>query len=341
MAASLAVTAVVALLYLWVVRLLDFNEKEPLWAVLMLFVGGAVAAAVLLLVTPGAFLELNPLVGHIASEVARFLAVGAGIGVLVFVGRSKGYSEINGLLDGIVYGSAGGFGFATGLAFTRDILLPTPELPLPTASMAGYGEIALVGLSDGLFGALMGIGFAAAIEARSQAKRALFGVGGLLAAIAAHLLYDVLAKGAPFSDSAMIRKWAALVLPVLVVIATVVVALRFEKGAIAEELASEAETGAVTAEELQVLQSWVARQGQYLTRLTKLDLGGWSALHSLHNRQVQLALAKRKVARESDEEARRESAAEVAALRRAVMDLKQRLGRSGEERGPSQQGASS
>lgn len=331
MAASLAVTAVVALLYLLVVRLLDFNEKEPLWAVLMFFGGGAVASASLLLLTPGAFLELNPLAGNIASEIARFLAVGAGIGVLVLVGRSKGYSEINGLLDGVVYGSAGGFGFATGLAFTREILLPTPELPLATAGVGGYGEIALVGLSDGVFGALMGIGLVGALEARSHAKRALMGVGGLLAAIAAHLLYDALAKGAPFSDSAMVRKWAALLLPVLVVIATVVVALRFEKGAIAEELASEAETGAVSAEELGVLQSWVARQGQYLARLTKLDFGGWSALHSLHNRQVQLALAKRKVSKETDQQARAENASEVAALRRSVLELKQQLG--GQEAG--------
>ncbi len=329
MAASLAVTAVVALLYLLVVRLLDFNEKEPLWAVLMLFGGGAVAAALLVLLTPGAFLELNPLAGNIASEIARFLAVGAGIGVLVLVGRSKGYSEVNGLLDGVVYGSAGGFGFATGLAFTREILLPTPELPLTAAGVSGYGEIALVGLSDGLFGALIGIGFAAALDARSHAKRALVGVGGLLAAIAMHLLYDALAKGAPFSDSAMVRKWAALLLPVLVVIATVVVALRFEKGAIAEELASEAETGAVTTEDLGVLQSWLARQKQYLGRLAKFDFGGWSALHSLHNRQVQLALAKRKVAKETDAEARAENAGEVAALRQSVLELKQRLGASG------------
>lgn len=329
MAASLAVTAVVALLYLLVVRLLDFNEKEPLWAVLMLFGGGAVAAALLLMLTPGAFLELNPLAGNIAIEIARFSAVGAGIGVLVLVGRSKGYSEINGLLDGVVYGSAGGFGFATGLAFTREILLPTPELPLNAAGVGGYGEIALVGLSDGLFGALIGIGFAAALDARSHAKRALVGVGGLLAAIAAHLLYDALAKGAPFSDSAMIRKWAALLLPVIVVVVTVVVALRFEKGAIAEELASEAETGAVSPEELGVLQSWAARQGQYLSRLAKLDLGGWSALHSLHNRQVQLALAKRKVAHETDPQARTDSAGEVAALRRSVLELKQRLGTAG------------
>ena len=226
-------------------------------------------------------------------------------------------------------GSAGGFGFATGLAFTREILLPTPELPLTAAGVSGYGEIALVGLSDGLFGALIGIGFAAALDARSHAKRALVGVGGLLAAIAMHLLYDALAKGAPFSDSAMVRKWAALLLPVLVVIATVVVALRFEKGAIAEELASEAETGAVTTEDLGVLQSWLARQKQYLGRLAKFDFGGWSALHSLHNRQVQLALAKRKVAKETDAEARAENAGEVAALRQSVLELKQRLGASG------------
>ena len=64
----------------------------------------------------------------------------------------------------------------------------------------------------------------------------------------------------------------------------------------------------------------------YLKRLFRFDLGGWSALHSLHNRQVQLALTKRKAAREHDEERRRTTAVEVARLREAIFELKRSLG---------------
>jgi protease PrsW len=324
MGASLAVTAVVALLYLLVVRLLDFNEKEPMWAVLMLFAFGAGSATLLLVVAPGGFVDLSPLSGGVAIELARFIAIGAGVGVLTLIGRSKGYSEINGLLDGVVYGSAGGFGFATGLSFTQEIVLPTPDLPLAMGTVGGYGEVALVGLSDGLFGALVGIGFAAALEARSVVKRAAAGVLGLVAAVGGHLLYDLIAKGAPFSDAAVTRKWVALLLPVFVVVAVVIVALRYEKGAISE-LDGEVETGAVTPDDLDLLQSFMAREAAYMRRLLRFDVRGWSALHSLHNRQVQLALAKRKASRESDDEARQDAAAEVAALRRSVLELKAQL----------------
>ena len=229
-------------------------------------------------------------------------------------------------MDGVVYGSAGGFGFATGLSFTREILIPTEATVMATGSAVGYGEMALVGVSDGVFGALIGVGFAAAVETRTPLMRAVAALVGLAGAALAHLLYDFVAAGDPFGDAAVMRKWVGLTLPVVGIAIVSIVALRAENRAIAEELQGEAETGAVTNDELRVLQSLMARELLYVGKLIRADVGGWSTLHRLHNRQVQLALAKRRASEERDAERRKAMAAEVAHLRVAVFDLKRSLG---------------
>ena len=327
---SLVATLVIAVAYLVAVRIVDFNEKEPLWAVGMLFVCGALAAVGLTLAVDNAFLELEVVPGVLSKELTRFLAIGAGFVGLTAVGRKRGYSEINGLMDGVVYGAAGGLGFATGLAFAQQLVIPATDLPLQTQSVIGYGEVALGGLADGVFGALMGIGFAAALDARSALTRAAAPALGYLAAAASHLGYDWVAAGTPFADGAAMRKWVALLLPVVVVLVVMVVALRSEGRAIADELGSEADTGAVSADELRVLGSVAAREGLYLKTLLRGEIGAWTALHDLHNRQVQLALAKRKAAGEKDEARRLQTASEVARLRQAVFETKKALGRAAE-----------
>ena len=324
-ATTLAVTIVMAVIYLVAVRLIDFNEKEPLWAVLLVFAGGVAGAVVLLLAVDSAFLELNPIPGVMATELARFVGIGLGLATLTAIGKSRGYSEINGLMDGVVYGGSGGRGFATGLAFAQEVLLPVTNV-LGDPSIAGYGELALTGMSDGVFGALIGIGIAAALDAKHQLQRSLAPVAGLAAATAAHVGFDLIGKADQFGDAAQLRKWIALLLPVAGVAVVAVVALGRERRAITEELKAEAETGAVTTDELDVLQSFFRREAMYFGRLFRGDFRGWGALHGLHNRQVQLALAKRRVASDPDESSRTASAGEVARLRLVVFELKRSLG---------------
>ncbi|HEX2740348.1 MAG TPA: hypothetical protein VHM69_07875 [Rubrobacter sp.] len=110
---ALSLAFVVAILYLALVRFMDLNEKEPLWAVGLMFLLGAVTAAVLPLLVGYAVLELNPLLGAVSEEVAKFVAFFIGVVVL-----------------------------------------------------ATLWTTALVGLSDGLFGVIIGAGFGAAAGAR-------------------------------------------------------------------------------------------------------------------------------------------------------------------------------
>ena len=333
-APTLAITLLMALVYLVVVRLVDMNEKEPLWAVAMLFLFGGLGACALGLGVNLALLELRVVPAALAKEIARFVAIGAGVGVLTLVGLRRGWSEINGLMDGVVYGAAGGLGYATGEVFLRDLLVG----PLSTAmglgarslSLSGMASVALVGLADGVFGALIGIGFAAALYARAPLQRALFPLAGYVAAVSAHVSYEILGRGNALGGTeGLVRRWLALLLPVLVVALVMVVALAQEKRAIRDELGDEADTGIVTADELKVLRSAWAREALYFRALLRGEWGAWMTLRGLHNRQVQLALAKRQAAeaRGADAAARRDP--EVQQLRMAIVELKRALGPSG------------
>ena len=118
---ALSLAVVVAAIYLALVRFMDLNEKEPLWAVGLLFALGAVSAVVLPLLSGSVVLELSTIWGPVAEEAAKFVAFAAGAIALGMVARSRGWSEINGLMDGVVYGTAVGFGYATGEAFVREL----------------------------------------------------------------------------------------------------------------------------------------------------------------------------------------------------------------------------
>lgn len=60
---ALSLAIIVAIIYLALVRFMDLNEKEPLWAVGMMFLLGAVTATVLPLLIGYSVLELNPVLG--------------------------------------------------------------------------------------------------------------------------------------------------------------------------------------------------------------------------------------------------------------------------------------
>lgn len=195
-ASTIATTALVIVVYFGVVRLIDMNEKEPLWAMSMLFLLGA-AGGVLLpwFVSPG-ILDLTVLPGASLREVARFGAVSLGIGALMLYGQLRGWQEFNGTMDGIVYGACAGLGFAVASELRSELMFASAALPgHQPGLLSGFGTIALRGLSDAVFGALIGAAIGAATEARSAVARAALPVVGLVAAIIADAAYVSLAHG--------------------------------------------------------------------------------------------------------------------------------------------------
>jgi protease PrsW len=324
---ALPFSVVVAAIYLAIVRFMDLNEKEPIWALGLMLVLGTIAAVIVDLLVSDVLLGPSTLWQALVEASALFVAFYLGAVALTGVARMRGWSEINDLMDGIVYGTAVGFGYAVGETIVRELMFGQIYEIRDPGVLATLGTTALWGLSYGLFGAILGAGFGAAVGAHSTLRRIVYIVAGLVGAILTHWLYDFLAHGGPLGGTAsLVRTWVALLIPLLFVIGVAGLALFREKQVIREELADESQTGAVTEEELAVLTSSLARRSHRTRALGNWNFHKWHLTRELHDRQVQLALAKRRAREEPRPEQRIAIEHEVERLRASVDALKRELG---------------
>jgi RsiW-degrading membrane proteinase PrsW (M82 family) len=197
---ALAVAVVLAIFYMLIVRFMDLNEKEPLWAMGLVFGIGFFAAMLLYLLVGTPLLELQLVGGAVIRELVKILAVALAIGTLEAIGRGRGWSEVDGPLDGVVYGMAVGFGFATGAEFIRQLFVAASGMDaldiLGQSQASQLWPIALRGLSEGLFGAVIGAGYGLAALPGKRDKRTVLLVGSGIAAIVLHVAYNLLTRGA-------------------------------------------------------------------------------------------------------------------------------------------------
>jgi RsiW-degrading membrane proteinase PrsW (M82 family) len=315
---ALALVLVVSVIYLLILRLLDINEKEPLWSMVTAFQQGFLVAILFSLIVT-ATVTTNLVLGPVVTEVARFVALAAAVGILGAVSRGRGWSEIGGVMDGIVYGAAVGFGFAAGGILIRELTFAGSAVTGGTG--AAIWGTALLGLVHGLFGAIMGAGFGAAARARTSGAGALWVVAGFVGAIVVHILYDLL-RSARLTGGSIVRTWIALLLPLALVLVAIAISLRRERRAIRDHMGAEVEAGVTTEEELALLWSFGARRGAYIRAFVRGDFDYWIALRSLHNRQVQLALVNQRAAEEDVPERRQDEEAEAARLRADIASLR-------------------
>jgi hypothetical protein len=329
MLSSLVTTALMVVLYVTLVRLVDMNEKEPLWAMLLFFAfGGVISFALARLAPPS--LSLTNLPMALAEELGRMAATGAGIVVLMWHGRRRGYEEFNGTLDGVVYGATVGLGFATAQRLSSDLMSASVKIPgLERGFFDGFGTSLLEGLESGVFGAIVGAGLGAAAEARAPVMRAIFPTVGLFAAVAANAAHTWLGQEGALSDGGLLRARIALGLPAVAIVLVVTYALRREGKTIRTQLAEEVQTGAVTAEELQFLSNAPKRELSYLGTMASMKFKELSARKALNNRQVQLAFTKDKLANETDPARRAAASGEVDALRAAIQQARAELASTG------------
>ncbi|MBK7581465.1 MAG: PrsW family intramembrane metalloprotease [Myxococcales bacterium] len=330
MLSTLISTLLLSLLYLAIVRFVDMNEKEPLWAMLMVFFLGAGAAVVTSLVASNSLLGLSVWASASIKEVVKFLAIGAGVGVLVAYGQRRGWEEFNGTMDGIVYGTCGGLGFGVAEQLVNQLSFASITIPgLEVSQVGSFGKLALSGLSDGVVGAIIGAGFGLASEAKLPALRAIVPVCSLVGAVLADAGYQTLRRGNSLGDSGALRANLALGAPVLFIALVAVYALMQERRAIHGHLDDEVSTGALGASDLPLLKSVIARQIAYAKAFFSFKLGFYFGLRSLHNLQVQLAFAKARLAQESDPARRARVDSEVAKIRAAALAQRRSLGLEG------------
>jgi len=281
-----------AVVYLLFVRAIDLYEREELKYVIPVFVWGFTVAALFSLV-------FNTLIGATLSAVANDQAAGfltavfvappveetfKGTALLIafvvasLVARKRGEMEFSGVMDGIVYGSAVGFGFS----IAEDIIY-----------YAQAGEETFIirrifgGFAHAAFTSLTGIGLGLIPWVRSGVLKVLLPVLGLSGAILLH---------ATFNFTASLFGPLAYVLEVLVLILyliLIVVWLAVERRTIRRELYEEVRMGTISATDYDILPTYFARTFYYLGLIFTGRIGEWRRARKRHEAAVNLAFVKR------------------------------------------------
>ena len=343
--------AVVALL---LVRFLDLYEREPIAICALMFLWGAIVAAILASLGNTALegelpRDVDAVFGPaisapVVEEVAKGLAL-----VLAFVasrwaGRRFGTFEFDGVTDGIVYGACVGIGFA----FTEDLYYFFRE-----ARNAGVGEALSVFvdrrdffgpamLRHAIWTATFGAGLGAATASRTWRGRIGWPLLGLSAAMLMHAVnnglqtillslkygfqttYEYLAIGVPvdLADRMDVSaetatdalKWISWAY-VILFFAGIAVWLRHQRRVIREELAGEVDDGLISAEDAATAGSFTKRSRRELAQIRAGDLEGAHRTSSLCRELAELAFCKRRVSGLDD------APAQVERRRECVRDV--------------------
>jgi RsiW-degrading membrane proteinase PrsW (M82 family) len=302
--------------YLLFIRVIDLYEREPLRYVLPVFVWGFTVAVVASLVFNTIFAFT---VSTVASEQAtNFLAavVGApvieecskGLALLIiffiaYVARRRsGLIEFAGVMDGIVYGSAVGFGFS----IAEDILYGLQYGAETFVVRRVFG-----GFAHAAFTSLTGIGIGLIPFVHNRMLKIVPPLLGLMGAILLHATFNFTAT--MFGPLA----YVILFFVVLAYLIVIIVCLAFERRTIRSELRDEVGT-TITHEEYAILPTFFRRTGYYLRLGSSGHAHTWSQARRLHAAAVDLAFAK-SLARRFPSPVRVER---VRALRQKISNLR-------------------
>jgi RsiW-degrading membrane proteinase PrsW (M82 family) len=304
-------------MYLLFVRAIDLYEREELKYVVPVFVWGfSVAVGVSLVFNTIFALTLTSAisveaasfvtavtVGPAIEESSKGLALLIAFAVASVVALSRGGYAFSGVMDGIVYGSAVGFGFS----IAEDLLY-----------YAQFGEETFVvrrvfgGFAHAAFTSLTGIGIGLIPWVRSPFLKVLLPVFGLAAAILMHSLFNFM--GTFFGPLAYLLMFMVL----LAYVITIVIWLSIERRTIRRELRDEVAAGTISADEYAILPTYFARTFYYIRLIFSGRLAEWRRARKVHEAAVNLAFTKR-LSREPYAAPQRRK---VEILRRRIMELR-------------------
>ena len=307
-----------AVIYLLFIRAIDLYEREPLRYVIPVFLWGFAVATTVSLVFNTLFqLTLSSVTSvktasfftavveaPIVEESSKGFALLLIFLITYLVRRKSGLIEFAGVMDGIVYGAAVGFGFA----IAEDLLYGIQYGPETFIVRRIFG-----GFAHASFTSVTGIGIGLIPWVQSTALKVVLPLLGLCGAITLHSTFNLTATLlGPVA-------YLFLFLVVLAYVVVIIVWLYVERRVIREELRDEVPAGTITPQEYTILPSYFRRKGHYLGLVFTGKLGRWVRAHKLHSAAVDLALAKR-LARRSGTVG---SMDRVRMLRQRVIDLRE------------------
>lgn len=184
----------------------DRYEPEPLWLLVICFFWGALGATFFSLIfnTIGGVVISSAVGVQSASDAqlaggltASFVAplveesFKGGFLLIVWLASTFWLRELDGALDGAIYGGVIGLGFT----LTEDVLYIMRATE--QAGLAGFGCVFFLrtiggGLGHATFTAMTGLGVGVAAETRSTLVKLIAPVGGWTAAVGLHFLHNFL-----------------------------------------------------------------------------------------------------------------------------------------------------
>jgi len=271
--------AIPALLYALLVLGLDHYEREPARLLLATFVWGA-APAILFsfwaehlihVPLPELYGEYGPIVmaSLVAPPVEEALKA-LGLFGIWWLARY----ELDGALDGVVYGSLVGFGFA----MTENVIYFAgyEESVLEWVGLV-FGRSVAFGFNHAMFAAITGVGFAAARSQPTRARKASRIALGVAGATLAHLFHNALLDAAPLCILSLVVDWVG----VAVILGIAVLSRRRERQWLIAELDDEVRLGVLQRDVYKAIIAWRAsawRELRVKTHRPPRDAKAWRAV---------------------------------------------------------------
>ncbi|MDO8670898.1 MAG: PrsW family intramembrane metalloprotease [Dehalococcoidia bacterium] len=337
---SVAAAVLPAMVFVPAVIWLDRYERESVRMLLGAFFWGAVVAIVIALIleVAGTYVA-GALLGSDGAPVA-ITVLGAplieemskGLALLILFFLLKG--EFDDALDGIIYGSVVGLGFA----MTENMVYFGQRFM--EAGVGGLAElfvlrVVLAGLGHALYTGTTGAGLGYAREITNRGLKVVIPMAAFGLGFVQHLLWngtlEAIGRLVPSSDSfsgiVPLVALMSVVLsgPAILVLLTIVFfTWRRERRIIATFLAGEVSSGVVLAEDITALVSSRHRARATYSALFRRGIGYWYQLRRLHNTEVKLAFAKRH-ASQVDRTRRRPILEAEDVLRSRIVEIRARL----------------
>lgn len=316
-------------LYIVLVLWIDRYEAEPLWMLATAFFWGALIAtffAFLLNTTSAGItyaLTRNASAGEaFAAVISAPIVEEVGKAIILFLFFFWKKEEFDGVVDGIVYASMSGLGFA----MTENILYYGKAAAEGGSSMLTLTFIIrgfFAPFSHPLFTSLTGIGLGLARQSTNMAVKFLTPVIGLLMAIFMHSIWNgsaVFGGGGVF-----LLTYIVVMVPAFIIILVVIaIALRREGQVVREFLVVDLERGLFTQDEYKQLGSILGRMGSSFNALSKSGVRGWRSRRRFNQLASELAFHRSRVSRgvHSNQDVTAQEAAYLHALHNLINELR-------------------
>lgn len=319
---STAIGIISTLLFVLVIWRIDRYEKEPLGLLVAAFLWGAVPAILVSAVAEIAFDASLAVLPEESQQLVSSSLVAPPIeemvkGVALWAVYTLARREFDGLLDGIIYGSIIGFGFA----MTENVFYF-----MGAWQQGGFSQWGIVvlsrtlafGFNHALFTSCTGIGFGLARFQRSKLEGTVVVLLGLGMGIAIHLLHNLFVTVGDFCLLSFAIDWSGL----LILFAVIALAWGKERTILKTQLPEEVAAGLLTTSQLETMISHRERLKRQWQLLGVSGLQQARIYRQIVETATELAFKKDQQARMGDE---RGNSALISGLREKLARLKTQL----------------